>query len=115
MHDNAFGRMIEEYLDFNEAVAAVVAWVESPESAATWDDTLLVVTADHDHLLFGPNTSVPFQRPTNNGAGKLPGYSWSSDSHSNQLVPIFARGAGAEELMKLADQQDSYTDAKGRT
>lgn len=114
MHANLFGRMIEEYSAFDDAVRAVVAWVDSPDSAATWDDTLLIVTADHDHLLYGPDTSVPFQRVVNNGAGKLPGFSWSSNSHSNQLVPFFARGAGADEIIRQADQIDTYTDKQGR-
>lgn len=114
MHANQFGRMIEEYQAFDDTVRAVVAWVDSPESAATWDDTLLIVTADHDHLLFGPDTSEPFQRVTNKGAGNLPGFSWASNSHSNQLVPFFARGAGAGDLIKAADQIDAHTDKQGR-
>uniref|UniRef100_UPI002622B407 alkaline phosphatase n=1 Tax=Sphingosinicella sp. TaxID=1917971 RepID=UPI002622B407 len=114
MHANDFPRMIEEYMAFDDAVRAVVAWVDSPESAASWDDTLLIVTADHDHLLYGPKLDEPFQRVTNNGAGKLPGYSWAWNSHSNQLVPFFARGKGAELLKAEADQIDEYTDKKGR-
>jgi alkaline phosphatase len=114
MHANDFPRMIEEYMAFDDAVRAVVAWVDSPESAASWDDTLLVVTADHDHLLYGPNLDEPFQRVTNHGAGKLPGYSWAWSSHSNHLVPFFARGKGAELLKAEADQIDEYTDGQGR-
>jgi alkaline phosphatase len=115
MHTNQFGRMIEEYLAFDDAVRAVIQWVDSPASAATWDDTLLIVTADHDHLLYGPDTAQPFQRVTNNGAGRLPGFSWASNAHSNQLVPLFARGAGADELIAEADEIDIHTDRKGRT
>lgn len=114
MHANDFPRMIEEYMAFDDTVKRVIAWVDSPESAATWDDTLLIVTADHDHLLYGPNIGEPFQRVTNNGAGKLPGYSWAWSSHSNQLVPFFARGKGAEALIAEADQIDQYTDRQGR-
>lgn len=114
MHANAFGRMIEEYAAFDDAVRAVIAWVDSPDSAATWEDTMLIVTADHDHLLFGPDIAEPFQRVTNNGAGKLPGYSWASNSHSNQLVPFYVRGAGADALITAANDQDVHTDRQGR-
>ncbi|MEJ2628066.1 MAG: alkaline phosphatase, partial [bacterium] len=38
--------------------------------------------------------------------GHLPAMQWYSGSHSNSLVPIFARGAGWEYLEKAADEND---------
>ena len=35
MHANNFGRMIEEYVEFNDTVKFVIDWVNSPESRAT--------------------------------------------------------------------------------
>jgi alkaline phosphatase len=49
------------------------------------------------------------------GAGHVPGYKWQHTSHSNQLVPLYARGPGAENIAACADQRDSFTDSKGRT
>ena len=46
MHGNNFGRMIEEYIEFDNAVRFVIDWVNSPDSNATWGDTMLIVTAD---------------------------------------------------------------------
>ena len=116
MHGNNFGRMIEEYIEFNNAVKFVVDWVNSPDSRATWQDTLLIVTADHDHLLFGPDgATIPYQPvlPDQDGDG-VPEYSWLSNSHSNQLVPLYTRGAGAQDILMLADQRDVVRDAQGQ-
>lgn len=44
-HANEADRMIEEQIDYVQAVEAVVAWVESH---GNWDDTLLILTADHE-------------------------------------------------------------------
>ncbi len=114
MHTNDIERMIEEYTAFDNAVRSVVTWIDSTDSTASWDDTLLIVTADHDHLLFGPDTKIPFQSPTNAGPGKVPGHSWAFDHHSNQLVPFFARGAGSDGLAALADEIDVHVDRDGR-
>ncbi|MEO0501656.1 MAG: alkaline phosphatase [Pseudomonadota bacterium] len=113
MHGNSLGRAIEEYLDFDAAVAAVDAWLSDPATPAGWDDTLVIVTADHDHLLMGPDASVPFQSVRDAGRDRLPGHSWFSGSHSNQLVPLYARGPGAEEIIALADEEDRVADADG--
>lgn len=46
------GRMIEEQVDFNHAVEAVVSWVAANGG---WEENLVIVTADHETgLLFGP-------------------------------------------------------------
>lgn len=109
MHDNHAGRMIEEYIAFDDAVREVDRYLIMPRTrGATWANTLVIVTADHDHLLLGPDSgTVAFQELTDNGAGKMPGYRWHSDGHSNRLVPLFARGAGAAQLLAHADEVDA--------
>lgn len=44
-HANDMPRFIEEQIDFNAAVDAVIEWVEANSS---WDETLLIVTSDHE-------------------------------------------------------------------
>ena len=44
-HANNMGRYIEEQIDFNHAVDDVIQWVEANSS---WDETLLIVTSDHE-------------------------------------------------------------------
>jgi alkaline phosphatase len=114
-HGNNMGRMIEERMEFDDTVAAVSAYLDANTSGNNWSNTLVIVTADHDHLLLGPNSdTVPFQELVDKGKGQVPGYKWQNDSHSNQLVPIYARGAGANMVTACAKRRDAYTDAQGR-
>ena len=103
-HGNQTGRMLEEMADFGRAVEAVVEWVERESS---WDDTLVIVTGDHEcGYPTGPG-SDPDRKPlVNNGKGNVPGLEWHSDGHTNNLIPLFAKGAGAETLRTLADETD---------
>jgi alkaline phosphatase len=103
-HANQLDRMIEEQIDFNAAVQAVVDWVTAYSS---WSDTLLIVTADHEcGDLWGPGSDPTFNDIVDNGAGNLPGAEYYSSNHTNQLVPVYAIGAGAELLAGYADAWD---------
>ncbi|MHB1324667.1 MAG: alkaline phosphatase [Thermoleophilia bacterium] len=103
-HANQSGRMIEEETDFNKAVEAVDRWVQKNSS---WEDTLLIVTADHETgYLNGPGSNPAFKPIVNNGAGVLPGMSWYSGDHTNQLVPLYAKGDAARLFNRYADKID---------
>ncbi|MFO7891597.1 MAG: alkaline phosphatase [bacterium] len=113
-HNNKSARMIEEEIDFNCSVEAAVEWVEEKSN---WSETLIIVTADHEcGYLWGPGSGgkrekgEPFEKVwkpvVNNGQGNLPEMQWFSGSHSNSLVPIFAKGRGWKILKKEADEQD---------
>ena len=130
------GRLIEEMDDFQDTIEAVYEWVERNSN---WNETLLIVTADHETgYLSGsqqipainpppagtpPSPADPTQWPTpvltpvmSNGTDvdptmyyqmnildtKYKGMYW----HSNQLVPFYAKGKGAEIYKKLANQYD---------
>ncbi len=104
MHDKQIGRMVEEMTDFQRSIEAVLAWVDDHGG---WDETLVIVTADHDHLLWGPNsTTEAFDPLQDRGPGRLPAYRWLYDRHSNALVPLFARGPGAARLQTRVRGQD---------
>lgn len=94
-HSNQAGRMIEELIDFNNAVRAVADWVETYSS---WQETLVIVTSDHETgMVWGPDShTIAFQPIINNGAGHMPGIRYNSTNHTNSLVPVFARGPGAD-------------------
>jgi alkaline phosphatase len=108
-HDSQKGRIIEEQIGFNEAVEAVVAWVEASSS---WSDTLLIVTGDHETgYLTGPGSGTTGGKPvwnplTNMGKGKAPGMEYHSDGHTNALVPFYAHGVGSDVFTSLARKTD---------
>ncbi len=104
-HANQTTRVVEEQVDFNAAVAAVDSWVESNSS---WDETLVIITADHETgYLTGPGAGAATGwTPLTGEAGQLPQVSWHSGNHTNALVPFFAKGAGSDVLEARADQWD---------
>jgi alkaline phosphatase len=93
-HKRHPGRMIEEQADFNRAVQAVVDWVEKNSN---WNETLLILTADHETgLLWGKDSETkPFDPVVDNGVGKMPGLHHNVGTHTNSLVPVYACGDAA--------------------
>jgi alkaline phosphatase len=103
-HGNRSGRMIEEQIDFDNAVQAVFDWVQANSN---WGETLLIVTGDHETgYLTGPDSDPTWTPIVNNGAGNLPGMEWHSGSHTNSLIPLFAKGDAARMFRHLADEFD---------
>ena len=116
MHANNMGRMIEEKMEFDEALEAVSAYLDANTAGNNWSNTLVIVTGDHDHLLMGPDSdTVPYQDLSDRGAGRVPGYKWQHTGHSNHLVPLYARGLGASLFLTCANQRDAFTDRNGRS
>ena len=96
-------RNIEETIDFNEAVEATVDWVEKNSS---WDETLVIVTADHETgCLAGPGAD-PLWTEMTGVAGQTPAHGYYSGSHTNMLVPVYAKGAGAEQIAVRSTLED---------
>lgn len=106
-HGNQTGRTIAEEIRFNNTVNAVIDWVEKNSS---WDETLLIVTADHETgYITQPFTSNPpqnWEQLPKSEKGKIPNIQWNSTNHTNSLVPMFAKGAGSELFKVLADEND---------
>lgn len=127
-HLNLLDQAVGEMIEFEAAVRAVVTWVDDPVTPADWTNTLVLVTGDHECglLTAGPGQfpDVPLGEVsartlglekvvTSTGrraswedadadseidAGEVVHWSWGSGGHSNQLVPLFARGLGAGAL-----------------
>lgn len=128
-HANDMPRFIEEQIDFNQSIDAVIEWVEANSS---WDETLLIITADHEcggiwgegswtngqggavaadrspeaieTARFDPaeDTFNAFLAVQDRGAGNMPGYQFASGNHTNELVPLWAIGAGADQFAEFA-------------
>jgi alkaline phosphatase len=102
-HANDSARNIEETLAFDDAVDTVVEWVEENSS---WKETLVIVTADHETGYLAGAGADPAWTELTGSAGEVPDVSWNSGNHTNMLVPVYAKGAGAKELSRLADMTD---------
>jgi alkaline phosphatase len=97
--------MIEETLDFAGAVEAAEEWVAKHNS---WNDTLVVITADHETGCLTGSGSDPEWKPLEpRGKGNVPGLEWHSGGHTNQLVPVYAKGAGAKGLAMAVTATDT--------
>ena len=86
-HANQYGRLLEEEIDFNTSVKAVIEWVNKNNS---WDDTLLIVTGDHE-------------------TGYLVYDKFNCPDHTNQLIPFFAKGAGSDLFIAAQIHTDPKT------
>lgn len=103
-HSNQSGRLIEEQMDFNKAVEVVHAWVEKNSN---WDETLLVVTGDHETgYLTGPKSFPDWTSVIGNGKGQMPTMQWNSGDHTNSIIPFYAKGCGTQLLRERASKLD---------
>lgn len=81
-HDNDLDRTIAETLDFDRAIGQILDWAEAD------GETLVIVTADHE------TGGLSINQQSKMG-GKLR-VSWSTAGHTGVMVPVFAKGPGAE-------------------
>ncbi len=102
-HANQTGRDIEETQDFNKSVQAAIDWVEKNSS---WDETLLIVTADHETGYLSGQEETESWNPQTGEEGKAPQHQWYSGEHTNQVVPFFFKGAGSEDIKAKATGTD---------
>ncbi len=91
-HQHALERSVHETLEFDATVRLVMEWAKDR------DDTLVIVTADHEtgglKVLGGQ------------GKGAYPKVSWSTGGHTSAKVPVFAWGVGAERFARTLDNTD---------
>jgi alkaline phosphatase len=130
-HAGQSGRMIEEHIDFERSVEAVVAWVNAESN---WNETMIIITADHETgYLNGPGSieAQDWLPLINNGKVVMPGMEWAEPAplppgapaymksvfreHTNCLVPLWAKGGiSIKHLKKLVKYHDpmrgSYID-----
>lgn len=91
-HSNNIGMLMEETLDFDQTVGAMMKW------AAEDGETLVIVTADHETgglALIGGDLDE----------GRVE-VKFTTDDHSGTMVPVYAFGPGAENFTGFMKQKD---------
>jgi len=124
--------MIGEVIDFNLAVDVVIDWVSDPSNDSNWENTLVIITADHEtgYLTKAPgifpntplgeinsntlnqekktvdqNIQASWDDKNNNlkiDDGEEVYWAWNSTNHTNSLVPLYSKGYGEHEFNKYA-------------
>jgi len=87
-------RSIWETREFSRAVERAINW------AAGREDTLIVVTADHE--------TGGLLVLANNGVSNYPSVSWEGSSHTTSHVPVYAWGPGSEYVTNILDNTNHF-------
>ena len=90
-HANDTAGMVRSAAELSTAVQTAVDWVDDPGNSATWSNTVIVVLADHE-------TGGLTVTETNPQVGVVPAVNWTTTGHTQTVVPVYARGAGAEQI-----------------
>ena len=128
--------VVGEMIDFNDAVQTVINWIEDPANGSNWNNTLLIVTGDHEtgYLTAGPGvfpnqplgtvngSTLALEKIDNNtgfraswndlnsnsriDTGEPVNWSWNSSGHTNSLIPLYVKGAGAGLFANYATNYD---------
>lgn len=93
-HENHIRRNVFETIEFSNTLDEVFDWVQGR------DDTLLLVTADHE--------TGGLSVLANNGQGNFPTVRWSTTGHTGVNVPIYAWGVNAELISGVMDNTDLF-------
>jgi len=93
-HNNEIERAIHETIEFDRAVRTVLDWAKDRQ------DTLVIVTADHE---CGGLAVL-----SNPGKGRVPEVRWGSEGHTSLRVPVFAWGAHSKLFAGRIDNTDIF-------
>ena len=97
-HANDYENMVGGVYDLDQAVRAAETFVESGSKGISWSNTLVIVTSDHSNsYLRAQEELCQGDLPAQNGSAYPDGeVTYGSGGHTNELVTLQARGAGAE-------------------
>ncbi len=109
-HANNAANSVLEHAGFSKAIDAAIEWVEKYSS---WDETIMIVTSDHETgAIWGEGT---YDDDNDDGKykekddtfnelaaipesekGEVPAVQYLSGGHTNGLVPVYIKGCNAE-------------------
>jgi len=128
--------MLGEQIDFDEAVEVVVDWVEDPANGSNWNNTLVIVTGDHEtgYLTAGPGIFADrslgevsertlslekiiessgyraswedINGDSEIGDDETVYWAWNSKFHTNNLIPLYTKGFQSELFASYAINKD---------
>ena len=98
-HANKVGFAVEEILDFDRTVGAVLEW------AAKDGETLVIVTADHST---GAMTLL-----AGNVEGQSVAVNYANTGHNGVALPVYAWGPGAEKFVGIYENAELSQMIKG--
>ncbi len=103
-HANDYENMVGGVYDLDQAVRAAEAYVESGSNGIDWSNTLVIVTSDHSNSYLRTQEELGIgDLPAQNGRSYPDGeVTYGSGGHSNELVTVSAKGAGAELFEEYA-------------
>lgn len=93
-HANDLERTIGEVAAFSDAVESALSW------AANRDDTLILVTADHEC------GGLQVQSPSTEG--NYPEVTWAATYHTDADVPLYSWGNGAWRIQSVVENTEIY-------
>lgn len=101
-HANDYQRMVGTTKDLHDGVQAVIDFINQPSDDIDWDNTLLIVTADHSNSYMRNRLELaagdlPAQNGTSYPHGEV---TYGSSGHTNELVRLYAAGAGISKFQK---------------
>jgi alkaline phosphatase len=104
-HANDFRSMVGCVYDLDQAVRAVLDFIDRPDDAVDWTNTTVIVTADHANsymrlLQTLDRGDLPTQAGTSYPDGEI---SYATGGHTNELTTVYARGLGATNLTSYAN------------
>ncbi len=89
-HANNIDGLVKSVAELEDAVQEVIDWVNDGANDSDWNNTLVVITGDHETGGLTLNSC--------SGIGNTPNVSWGSGGHTQTPVPIYARGEGAAQI-----------------
>ena len=97
-HSNEADYLIGELIDFDKTIGVALDY------AKTNEETLVIVTADHE--------TGGFTLASDGGDYNKLNPTFSTGGHSSTMVPVFAKGPGAEFFNGIYENTEIYTKMK---